>query len=168
MTPQEYGWFMQHASRLTPFCVMGNDSYATNEHMVPDDGGQPVSAGVVYGYSILTRQYYDRYGLPVMHTETNQLGAEGAVRWLRNQWLNLIKLKQDGVPLLGFTWYGLLDQVDWDTALREDNGHVDPLGLYDLDRRIRPVGQAYRVLIRAWQDVLPPFQRVLTPSWSTA
>jgi beta-glucosidase len=45
--------------------------------------------------------------------------------------------------------------VDWDTALREDNGHVNPLGLFDLDRKIRPVGQAYRKLVSQWRDILP-------------
>jgi hypothetical protein len=55
-----------------------------------------------------------------MHTETNNLGNVESVSWLRNMWLNMLKLKEDGVPIVGFTWYGLLDQVDWDTALRED------------------------------------------------
>jgi hypothetical protein len=57
--------------------------------------------------------------------------------------------------VVGFTWYSLTDQVDWDTALREKNGHVDALGLYDLDRRIRPVGEAYRKIVREWGGVLP-------------
>ena len=48
------------------------------------------------------------------------------------------RLKQDGVPLVGFTWYSLQDQVDWDTALRENNGRVNPLGLCDLDRQHPP------------------------------
>jgi beta-glucosidase/6-phospho-beta-glucosidase/beta-galactosidase len=65
------------------------------------------------------------------------------------------RIKQDGVPILGFTWYSLTDQVDWDTALREDNGNVNPLGLADLDRNLRPVGDAYRDLIRRWREVLP-------------
>ena len=46
-------------------------------------------------------------------------------------------------------------EVDWDTALREQNGNVNALGLYDLDRNIRRVGQAYKQLIRDWHDVLP-------------
>jgi hypothetical protein len=29
------------------------------------------------------------------------------------------------------------------------------VGLFDLDRRIRPVGEAYRQLIAAWGAVLP-------------
>jgi hypothetical protein len=45
--------------------------------------------------------------------------------------------------------------VDWDTALREQNGNVNPLGLFDLDRNIRAVGKAYKKLIADWRDVLP-------------
>jgi len=32
---------------------------------------------------------------------------------------------------------------------------VNALGLFDLDRKIRPVGVAYRELVRAWETVLP-------------
>jgi len=45
--------------------------------------------------------------------------------------------------------------VDWDSTLRDDNGHVNPVGLFDLDRNIRPVGQAYKQLIQDWSSVLP-------------
>jgi beta-glucosidase/6-phospho-beta-glucosidase/beta-galactosidase len=67
----------------------------------------------------------------------------------------MIRLRKDGVPIVGFTWYSLTDQVDWDTALRDDAGRVNALGLYDLDRKIRPVGEAYRSLIDMWDDILP-------------
>ena len=63
--------------------------------------------------------------------------------------------RTDGVPIVGFTWYSLTDQVDWDSALRENNGNVNALGLYDLDRKIRRVGSAYQKLIADWRDVLP-------------
>jgi hypothetical protein len=32
---------------------------------------------------------------------------------------------------------------------------VDACGLYDLDRKVRPVGEAYQKLIRQWRDILP-------------
>ena len=67
----------------------------------------------------------------------------------------MIRLRKDGVPIIGFTWYSLTDQMDWDTALREDNHHVDTLGLYDLNRKIRPVGRAYKELVAEWRDILP-------------
>src|SRR5208282_2522271 len=114
--------------------------------------------GEVFGYSEITRQYYRRYQLPVMHTETNlNQGPKGdeAVYWLWKEWANLLRVRNDGIPILGFTWYSLTDQVDWDTALREDNGNVNPLGLYDLQRQIRPVGLAYQQMITDWRGVLP-------------
>lgn len=56
---------------------------------------------------------------------------------------------------MGFTWYSLTDQVDWDVALREEKNKVHPVGLYDLDRNVRPVGEAYKKLIDGWRHVLP-------------
>jgi hypothetical protein len=56
---------------------------------------------------------------------------------------------------VGFTWYSLTDQIDWSVALRSVHGHVDAVGLYDLDRNIRPVGTAYKQLMSDWREVLP-------------
>jgi hypothetical protein len=75
---------------------------------------------------------------------------------------NVLHVRNQGVPIVGFTWYSLTDQVDWDTALREDNGNVNPLGLYDLDRNIRAVGRAYKQLLTDWREVLPAQSVCLT------
>jgi beta-glucosidase/6-phospho-beta-glucosidase/beta-galactosidase len=64
-----------------------------------------------------------------------------------------LRMREEGIPVLGFTWYSLTDQVDWDTALREPNGNVNAVGLYDLDRKIRPVGEAYRNIIREFNGL---------------
>lgn len=152
MTRDEYEWF--GANQVKANCVMGNDYYITNEHLVHEDGTW-TAAGEIFGYYVITHQYFERYRLPVMHTETNLQDAEAAPGWLRKEWANLFRLRQDGVPIIGFTWYSLTDQVDWDNALREDAGRVNPVGLFDLDRRIRPVGEAYRKLIADWREMLP-------------
>ncbi len=44
--------------------------------------------------------------------------------------------------------HGLISDV-WTT------GRVNPLRLCDRDRRIRPVGAAYRRLVQQWDDILP-------------
>lgn len=155
MTTEEYDFFMSHG--MKQHCIMGNDYYVTNEHHVDADGSTTAS-GEIFGYNEITRQYYQRYRLPVMHTETNlNQGPNGdeAVRWLKKEWANVLRVRNDGIPVLGFTWYSLTDQVDWDTALRENNGTVNPLGLFDLDRNPRPVGKAYKQLIADWREVLP-------------
>jgi beta-glucosidase/6-phospho-beta-glucosidase/beta-galactosidase len=155
MTKEEYHFFL--GNRIKQHCILGNDYYWTNEHRVSADGSSTAS-GEVFGYSEITRQYYDRYRLPVMHTETNIIeGPNGdeAVHWLWKEWANVLRLRNDGIPTVGFTWYSLTDQVDWDVALRQKRGTVNPLGLYDLDRNIRAVGRAYKQLIADWKDVLP-------------
>jgi beta-glucosidase/6-phospho-beta-glucosidase/beta-galactosidase len=155
MRREDYHFFLQ--GTLKHHCVMGTDYYVTNEHRVKGDGFT-FASGEVYGYAVIARQYYERYCLPVMHTETNV--AEGpagneAVLWLWKEWANVLRLRNDGIPVTGFTWYSLTDQVDWDSALREDMGNVNALGLFDLDRNIRAVGKAYKELISDWREVLP-------------
>jgi beta-glucosidase/6-phospho-beta-glucosidase/beta-galactosidase len=150
MTEEEYNWFTNN--QVKAHCIMGNDYYVTNEHLVFPDGRTQAS-GEIFGYYVITSQYFRRYKLPIMHTETN-IRMPACKEWLLKQWANVHRLKQDGVPILGFTWYSLLHQVDWDSALRDDAGKINELGLYDLDRKIMPVGEAYKLLIAQWKDTL--------------
>ena len=116
------------------------------------------SAGEIFGYAVITHQYYKRYRLPVMHTETNLcqgLHGDEAVKWLRKEWANVLRVRNNGMPIVGFTWYSLTDQMDWNTQLSENNGRVNALGPADLDRTLRQMGKAYRDLIQAWTKVLP-------------
>ncbi|MCC2957418.1 family 1 glycosylhydrolase [Massilia sp. IC2-477] len=151
MARKDYHFFLNRS--VKPVCVMGNDYYATNEHVIHPDGS--TSSCELFGYYVITQQYYHRYRIPVMHTETNNRdagnGEKDARAWLDKQWSNVMRLKSDGVPILGFTWYSLVDQVDWDSALTEDAGNVNQYGLCDLERHVRPVGEAYRALIQTWR-----------------
>lgn len=150
MTNAEYHWFNQNQVKAS--CIMGNDYYVTNEHIVHPDG-HTQAAGEIFGYYVITTQYFKRYKLPIMHTETN-IKMPACKEWLLKQWANVHRLKHDGIPVVGFTWYSLLHQVDWDSALRNDDGIVNELGLYDLDRKIMPVGEAYKKLISQWKDII--------------
>ena len=150
LTSQEYRWFTDNQVKAK--CIMGNDYYVTNEHIVHPDG-HTQAAGEIFGYYVITAQYYRRYRLPIMHTETN-IRMPACTEWLLKQWANVHRLKHDGIPVIGFTWYSLTHQVDWDSALRNDAGVVNKLGLYDLDRKITPVGKAYKNLIKQWKDIL--------------
>lgn len=163
MTEDEYIFFLRH--NLREHCIIGNDYYASNEHLLINENDR-VFAGSVFGYYIVTNDYCDRYNLPAMCTETNMVGEE-AEKWLWKTWANIVRLRHDGRPICGMTWYSLTDQIDWDTALREDNGRVHPVGLFDLDRNIRPVGEAYRRLIEQWgfTPLLPNGPLTLVGNW---
>jgi hypothetical protein len=154
MSREEYRWFMSHG--LGEHIIMGNDFYEQNEQVViPGGGNRP--AGEVFGWSPITREYYERFRRPVMHTETNTPDTQDAPRWLWKEFFNVLQLRDQGVPVLGFTWYSLTDQIDWDTALAGDLERVHTVGLYDLQRRPRLVAAAYRELLRQFrtQSLLP-------------
>ncbi len=150
MSKEEYHWFTNN--QVNARCVMGNDYYVTNEHVVHSDG-RTEGSGEIFGYYVITHQYYNRYRLPIMHTKTN-ITMPNSVGWLYKEWANVHQLKRDGVPIIGFTWYSLLHQVDWDSALVIDAGHVNELGLFDLQRNMTPFDKSDKKLISQWKDVL--------------
>jgi len=149
MTLDEYAWFMsQNVSGRT---ILGIDYYATNEKMITPSG-RPEMLGELFGWYVITMQYYQRYKRPVMHTETNCGDADLAPDWLWRQWHNVQLIRQNGVPVVGFTWYSLQDQVDWNIGLTRSQGNVNPVGLFDLNRDPRPVAVAYRRLLEMYRD----------------
>src|SRR4051794_14781966 len=169
MAEADYDFLMRPRDRVLRSCIMGNDYYATNEHWVDGaaysaahpDAPDPFhyrESGEIFGYYVITHQYYDRYRLPVMHTETNRADGEGgpdeARDWFQKQWANVLRLRQDGVPVVGFTWYGLVDLVGWDDLLRNGNMEPVPAGLCTLDRTVREGGRRYQEVVRAWGPLL--------------
>ncbi len=164
MPDDEYAWFMNQDVRSRS--ILGVDYYEWNEKVI-DYTGVPRSLGELFGWTVIAGQYYARYGRPLMHTETNHMDAREAPRWLWRQWHNVQLLRCQGVPVVGFTWYSLTDQVDWDVALRVPRGIVNPVGLFDLNRDPRTVGQAYRQLVQLFTPDLaaePTLDEVLRAS----
>jgi len=150
LTREEMDWFMTHEA--PGYQVMGNDYYGRNERILLPDGSY-CGGEDVYGWYYVTKDYYNRYRKPVMHTETNVFDANEAPTWLWKQWMNVLSMRKQGVPVCGFTWYSLIDQIDWDIALSEKRGTVNECGLYDLNRKPRPVSEAYKMLLKEFGQI---------------
>jgi len=150
LTRDEFMWFMQSAP--AGFQVMGNDYYGHNEKLLLPDGTMMYGEDVLGWYKV-TMRYYERYYKPVMHTETSTPFPELNPRWLWKQWTNVLRMRRDGIPVLGFTWYSMHDQFDWDTQLAEQNHHVNECGLFDMERRPRPVAAEYKKLIKEFGKI---------------
>jgi beta-glucosidase/6-phospho-beta-glucosidase/beta-galactosidase len=147
MPREEYEWFMsQDVGRRA---ILGLDYYEWNEKLINSDG-RPENLGELFGWYVIASQYHERYRRPLMHTETNTPDAAEAPGWLWRQWHNVQLIRRNGVPVVGFTWYSLQDQVDWANGLRTAEGNVFPVGLCDLNRDPRPVAQAYAHLVRMY------------------
>jgi beta-glucosidase/6-phospho-beta-glucosidase/beta-galactosidase len=144
----ELRWFERNGSDSNH--IAGNDYYAACEKEVLVDGSLR-ECGERSGYYALALQYQRRLGVPIMHMETNN-GEADAVDWFHRQWTDVVRLRREGVPIRGFTWYGFVNHVDWDTALRERNGHENALGLVNLRREPMPLWETYRAIIEAEQE----------------
>jgi beta-glucosidase/6-phospho-beta-glucosidase/beta-galactosidase len=150
LTREEYEWKMR--GEPPGYQIMGNDYYGRNEHILFSDNTR-ISGEDVLGWYQVTKKYYQRYKKPVMHTETNVFDAHMAPSWIWKQWINVLRMRDDGVPVLGFTWYSLHDQIDWDIGLAEKRGNICPCGLYDLNRKPRPVADAYKKLLKEFGQI---------------
>jgi beta-glucosidase len=136
-------WFERNGAEEN--WIVGNDYYANSELEIDADGHLHRFQGTPLGYDVLARQYHQRLGRPLMHTETNMDG-EQAVDWLESQWHAVERLRSDGIPVRGFTWYGLVNHVDWNSSLTRSANHEDECGLVTLDRRPKPVYSLFRSL----------------------
>ena len=95
---------------------------------------QPVEAGTA-GLEDLVTLYHERYGLPLAITETSRGGPlEGRREWLDDSLATVRRLREQGVPLVGYTWFPFIALVDW--LYREDTAPVEDwlvqMGLVDL------------------------------------
>ena len=149
LTNDELEWFLEHGKQAAPHCIMGMDYYPLNEQVVKPDG-QLESQGQMLGWHAIARDYYTRYQRPMMLTETNAVdcGHGESSRWLQQTWSQAHHLRQQGVPMIGFTWYSLTDQIDWDIAIVEIRGNVTANGLCTLDRKLREVGRVFRTVAK--------------------
>jgi beta-glucosidase/6-phospho-beta-glucosidase/beta-galactosidase len=157
MPKDEYDWFLRQD--VPERTILGVDYYDWNEKVIEADG-QARALGELFGWYVIISQYFRRYQRMVMHTETNYRNPRGSALWLWRQWHNVQRLREAGVPVVGFTWYSLTDQLDWDIAVSAPIGNVTPVGLFDLNRDLRSVGLAYKQLIEMYRDHVP-----VAPQW---
>lgn len=146
MTTADFTFFRER--RAVGRRWIGVDYYSTCEQVVRADGGKSPTR-VRLGLAALAGEYHARYQVPLFVSETSRAGSR-AVEWLEESWSEIMRLRAADVPVAGFTWFPLVDVIDWRSTLRHDRGDVDTLGLYDLARKPRAVARAYADLIATW------------------
>jgi beta-glucosidase/6-phospho-beta-glucosidase/beta-galactosidase len=87
------------------------------------------------GFVHLIEDYYRRYNVPVLVTETSARGdVDVRARWLEASVAAIRTLREEGVPVLGYTWFPLFTMIDWRYRLGKqplERYYLD-LGLYTL------------------------------------
>lgn len=65
-------------------------------------------------FSSLIEDYYRRYRVPIMITETSAFGSdEVRATWLTQSIAAIKALRQKGVPVYGYTWFPMHTMIDW-------------------------------------------------------
>ena len=106
----------------------------------------------------LGRLYHERYGAPLFVSETASLGSVRRRRaWLDASVAATRGLRQEGVPVFGYTWWPLFALVAWAyrQGRRPPAAYLLQMGLWDIDAdldaglaRLRtPLVDAYRELV---------------------
>ena len=83
---------------------------------------------------IILRNAWERYRMPIMITETSSNGDVNArARWMDETVDTVCSLREEGIPIIGYTWFPLFTMVDW--KFRKGrltlNKYLIHLGLYD-------------------------------------
>ena len=89
------------------------------------------------GFAELITDYYYRYQVPIMITETSAVGTDDIrSRWLASSVATIKELRKNGVPVIGYTWFPLFTMIDWRYRFSDEpleNFYLE-LGLYHLNR----------------------------------
>jgi beta-glucosidase len=158
-TDADLAWFGEHAVELP---VIGLNMYPmfTQKRMLRDAAGRlrirmPYARGDLV--TRLGRLYHERYGAPLFISETASLGPVRRRRaWLEASVAATKALRQEGIPVFGYTWWPLFALVAWAyrQGRRPPSAYLLQMGLWDIDpepkaglRRVgTPLVDAYRTL----------------------
>ena len=127
-------WFRQNPQ--TPD-VLGIDYYPHSDWQLDTHVGgvRQRRADNPIGLYGVASSYWQRYGIPMMLTETSIEGKPiNREIWLETCVEHTKRLREEGVPMLGLIWWPMIDQLDWDGALTHRIGKIHEVGLFNLKR----------------------------------
>jgi hypothetical protein len=87
------------------------------------------------GLESVIRDYQAHFRVPVTVSETSLDGSLGdRMAWLRDSLALVRRLRAEGLPLRGFTWWPVIDMIGWEyrTSTAPVASHVATMGLFDL------------------------------------
>lgn len=128
-------WFLQHPVTVD---VLGLDYYSHSETELYPCSSNQFSQRIptkLSGLYTTVRDYWERYQIPLMLTETSYYGDEPErLQWMEQTVCDVQRLRAEGIPMIGYTWWPLVDHIDWDGAMLHQIGRIHNVGLYRLQR----------------------------------
>jgi beta-glucosidase len=115
MSEYELSWYKDRAVDLD---IIGVNYYPeASVHLLKQDRNSIIGERLWVGAEGMERSvraFATRYNKPVMITETSTNGTiAGRMQWLRDSTTRIGKLRAEGIPLVGYTWFPMFDLIDW-------------------------------------------------------
>jgi beta-glucosidase/6-phospho-beta-glucosidase/beta-galactosidase len=133
----ELNWYLDNAVEIP---VIGMNLYPmfTQKKLLRDAGGRFRIRMPYADADLITRLgrlYYERYRVPLMISETASIGSlRRRLDWLDRSVAATRELREEGVPLVGYTWWPMFALVTW--AYRQGRRpvaeHLAQMGLWDI------------------------------------
>jgi beta-glucosidase/6-phospho-beta-glucosidase/beta-galactosidase len=166
-----FPWLLEHgateaelgelAARLPRWDVLGVNYYPwSNRRIFRRRNGQVATAFDPQTAALgpVLRRVHERYGLPVMVTETSAPGTHlERSRWMAETLGAVRDARTSGVPVVGYVWFPMFTMIEWKYRWSRKGleHHLLHLGLYDvtphqgrLDREPTPLVDTYRGYVR--------------------
>lgn len=155
--------------------VLGLDYYPNSEWQLErgTDGIRQRRSEMTDGIHGIATAYYNRYGLPMMLTETSIDGKPiNREIWLEDTLEGCRQLRSEGIPMLGYFWWPLFDQLDWDGALTHRVGKIHEVGIYSLRRQAdgvlkrqsTPLTEQYKKIIAGGNERVGELDDIVLPA----
>ncbi|MBV9081163.1 MAG: hypothetical protein JOZ62_00695 [Acidobacteriaceae bacterium] len=134
-TDDDLRWFRDHPATIH---VLGLDYYIHSEmawFWCGEKGRADIAAinRAPRGFAAIAEDYIERYGLPIMLSETNIRGSvEERIGWLKFMESECEELSFSGYDFRGFCWFPSIDTTDWWNCCTHATGKTDPQGIWSL------------------------------------
>lgn len=128
---------------MKSYTVLGVDYYSHNEENLdprPELYNKQIDEGKRIGLYRTAVDYFNRYHMPMMITETGTPYFLYGARWHQQMMLEASKLQEAGIPFLGYTIYPAIDTYGWEHAIsrpkdplyRAEGSLYNPSGIFYL------------------------------------
>jgi beta-glucosidase/6-phospho-beta-glucosidase/beta-galactosidase/glycosyltransferase involved in cell wall biosynthesis len=164
-------WFTSHPQSPD---ILGIDYYPNSEWQLDKtpQGIHQRRSETPLGLYGIAKAYYYRYGLPMMLTETSADGHPiNREIWLEQTIDDCRRLREDGIPMNGYFWWPMIDQIDWDGALTHRVGKIHDVGIYNLKRQsdgtlarhATPLVKQFAAMVRGGDESVGVLGNLLLP-----
>ncbi|QEH35511.1 Aryl-phospho-beta-D-glucosidase BglA [Aquisphaera giovannonii] len=143
-----FPWLLEHgctesellelAARAPRWDVLGVNFYPwTNRRLVRSRSGRlrQVADSPASALKTVLGMVHDRYGLPLMVTETSSTGTDAErAAWLEGTLGAVRDARREGIAVTGYTWFPLFTMIEWKYRWSRKGllDHLLHLGLYEV------------------------------------